>query len=548
MGLTLGLQFSGSSRSAPTLPATQSINFGAKTLKGYGGHALGYTGTGYLKVTAGDASAIWTIDAYNKLVPSGTYGAAAPVFGGPYTLTVTEYSDAGRTVMTGVVSVVSVTIVASAYHVAWRADNQADLFDAVPPEIEKTLEQTGLAFSDLVYARPGTYNPASADVRLTKYRATDPTGVWSGSNWVRVISEVAGAAIFVRAGVDNSGFLPRYLRFEDWGFTRTNSGGTAADSTQVFQLNNSSNTMSFLRCAFYGDPATVVSPATPSTSLCNGLNSSTSTDIEVRDCTFDKLFRGINLGGKNVVLVGNGLTNIWEDMIQLTDPQNWQIDWNDMYHKKSDEVEGGHPDFIALEEPGKASGVYVGGSFIGNRMFRGTGLSGRLDGQGITMNDPGPGVTYTGVTARGNGYNGTFAHFILLWKCVSPEVSFNQGISDEVPGLVAGVDIFDATIGLSSCNGGNVRYNALTGGIQEVTPAVAATVANNVVSIGQTAAGNAALFTSPKYGANNTSPAQVIVDWGMKVGGNLDTLYTFKVGAYSTGYVDYANRTTSFPV
>jgi len=180
--------------SSPILPASQTVPFGVKTRVGCGGHKMGYTGSGYLGITAGNASLHWQINSLNELVPkTGTagqplgtspniYKSAPPTFAGPYALTITEYSDPGKTTPTGVTGTVNITITPTAADAALMpiaaagctADNLSTRSYQLADLIQSATIMTG---GDTIYCRDGYFNSESSG----SARIRPPASGWTTS-------------------------------------------------------------------------------------------------------------------------------------------------------------------------------------------------------------------------------------------------------------------------------------------------------------------------------------------------------------------------------
>jgi hypothetical protein len=113
----------------PTFPTSQTVNFGAKNLVGFGGDPMGYASpqllgkSRWLAITSqldkdGAAVSIFVLDDRQMLVPTNAgaaisttnYGAAwtSAHANGPYTLVVAEYRDAAATIPTGAQTTITV--------------------------------------------------------------------------------------------------------------------------------------------------------------------------------------------------------------------------------------------------------------------------------------------------------------------------------------------------------------------------------------------------------------------------------------------------------
>lgn len=169
--------------SSPILPAVQSITIGRKTRIGYGQPDIGYTGDGYLGITAGNASLHWQFNSFNWLVPKkgtagqplgtspNTYAAAPPTFNDTYSLTIAEYSDAGLTTPTGVTGVVNITMENTAADFTIMPNPAAA--GCSPDVLTSRISQLGtylssatiMAGGDDLYGADGHWNPNSGNAR-----------------------------------------------------------------------------------------------------------------------------------------------------------------------------------------------------------------------------------------------------------------------------------------------------------------------------------------------------------------------------------------------
>jgi hypothetical protein len=539
LGIGLSLTSGGRAASPPT--STLNLSFGQKTLAGHGGVDSGYTGT--VTITAGNGAGHWAIDTYNRIVPAGTYNAAAPSFSGPYALTVSG---------NGVSRTVNITMVANAYSVRWREDNQPDLFAGVGNEITRILvnQNTTRAFGDRIICRSGTYNPtAAANWSLGKDNASVPSGVWSGSNWVRIESETAYGAIFPSVTVSGANVATKYIEFYQIQFLRSNVSATDPATTTMIQTASGPTFVKVNQCQFWGESSLRGNPSVESTSLCSAIFATTAgtSDWAIADNTFDTIFRGVQIAGANHTIIGNAFNRMYDDDCQASNVYNFTYSWNTSINKYA-ALTDTHGDFLQFAFTGLGAGVYAGFQIIGNRMVRGTGTAGSYDGQGIYMGNASEipaGVTFTGTRIQGNLYIGSMARAISVQGQTDAEISFNTLVTDTGSNYSG---YLNAIIMMGEgCTGGQIRNNVLTGTIGAEDGGASGTLTANQASITNTLSSYQTYFASPALGSNNTSMTQVTTDWAMKTSGPLDTA-PYKTGAVGTGYVDYVARSTSFPL
>lgn len=169
-----------------TIPATQTVAFGAKTRVGSGGSPISYSGIAALSIVGGNSSNHWQIDARNMLVPkngAGAYGTAGPTFSGPYVLTITDGTF---------VSDVTVNITANAAHIremASVADGgtttvNADTTSSFQLKTLLSLAQASagaLVLGDTVVGRDGQMNP-----KAQGYTIAPPLNLYAAGSGPRI--------------------------------------------------------------------------------------------------------------------------------------------------------------------------------------------------------------------------------------------------------------------------------------------------------------------------------------------------------------------------
>lgn len=568
---TLRQSVIGTGGSQPNLPATQTISFGAKTLRGHGGHDLRYPGVGTLSITSGNGSGFWAIDSRNHLVLAGTYDAAPPslsVGNGSYVLTIGDKT---------VSSVVTINVVAYEYSV--RPVPTGTNADTASSFQLRTVINSGSSvnFGDVIRIRDGTvYNDdQSLDMRLRKgsqftQRGGGPAApaAYGDSGWVTITAEGPLGATIRRLTVEGNTVANHYIRFTGLRFERFNTAAATGSALQPLIV-NSTGRSKWLRidnCLIKSRLETGTVGTT--TNLCGGLSFALRQAVNgvtdaadlaatgnfyVRDNTFEDLYDGIVMNGSKIEVIGNTFTRVWNDCMKGT-YVDWTIHWNRMINKPYGDG-GLHGDFFQLIQNQMVAGTYLGGTFNCNIMVRGEGRPGFADGQGVFAgNDTTPGLVFTGVSVDGNVYVGTFVNGICLESAKDARVRWNTIICDRgatSPNAATMINLAGGN------DGGEVRFNAITStsttmvgtitGAPQVSPP--SVVTPNVIGL-DTDPEYAAAFASPAYEADNNTLAKVLANWAMKPGGSLDmatTGYAAHCGAVGTGYVDYVNRTVSFP-
>lgn len=183
----------------PSFPSTQTINFGVKTLVGFGGSPMQYRNpqllglTRWLAITSQVDNAsgvvnIFQLDDRQMLVPKNGAGAYGTSWGtptaGPYTVTVAEYLDAAHTQPTGAQTTITVPIIANAAHAremtsmlngctqlpceTTNPDGGTGVFNTAKWQINQTVG-TGSAMvgGDTLYLRDGFFNPTNLTYTLS---------------------------------------------------------------------------------------------------------------------------------------------------------------------------------------------------------------------------------------------------------------------------------------------------------------------------------------------------------------------------------------------
>lgn len=214
-------------------PSTQTIAFGAKTLNLFGGSPMQYStqsalgSTRWLKITAMTnesgtniiGSPIFQLDDRQFLTPAstsspstygGAWGQATQCDSAPYcSVTVTEYSNSGRTTPTGFSTVITArTDSAGVYTIRENTSTAHGCINPVTQQTNVNCEVTNPDFggdgsqlntvlyialnraTDSVVMRDGFLNPSAEFLRV------QPSNLWTGSGTIVVSSETKDIGTF----------------------------------------------------------------------------------------------------------------------------------------------------------------------------------------------------------------------------------------------------------------------------------------------------------------------------------------------------------------
>ena len=430
---------------AAALPAMQTVAFGSKTLKGHGGHPLGYTGAGTLSIAGGNGAGHWGIDSRNHLVPAftgstpaatGAHGAVPPAFAGPYTLTITDGTAT---------STVTVNMLPNAAHT--RAVPSGTNADTVSSFQLRTIlafasgASGALVGGDTVWCRTSVLNATSGD-----YRVRPPVAV-AGTGAITIRSEEADAALenglpcrkhgfktgqlTIDTSVSGDVFIPWV--FKDIWFQRTAGTGLLLK----YQSTNSDGTGGLgygvcqEGCRFENDEA-LASPE-----LADGLvmRGSPSFAAYTRFCTFNRLGKAVTVGrsvaggiATGCQVTDNDFTNVYEDCIG----ERWSETAGSVIERNFATLffytSAGHPDFY--QHQGNRSGTsMVGPTVRFNIVYRGTVGTGFEGCQLIFLDDTTTGSTLTGVVIENNIGFLNLANGVYLDKTTDPSVRHNTALA-----------------------------------------------------------------------------------------------------------------------
>lgn len=198
----------------PIIPASQTVAFERKTLARHGGHACGYLGTGYLGLS-GAAAAKFHFDDINQLVPTGTsllvtFGSATSLVAGTLAGTITEYSDAAKTIPTGVTGAVDVVVNAGDnYTVTWKPVGSANADTTGTYQLQTALKLATTIGQQITVRDGAIINPAGASMRLrSSFSASVVTArrnAFTGENHTIIRPETFGAVTIRRIQLDQGG-------------------------------------------------------------------------------------------------------------------------------------------------------------------------------------------------------------------------------------------------------------------------------------------------------------------------------------------------------
>lgn len=501
-----------------TMPATSTLNLGVKTRRRHRAYDCQSTG-GTLTITS-DPSGLFAVYS-NKLAIAGTQDAAPPALVGPYTVVVNNGTDS---------STVTINIVANAYSVGTKAE-----LDYV-----RALQ---LILGETIYLASGSYNETNTDWRPGL--GLPPTGTFNGSNWVTYEGEVKNGPLFYKCGPDGQGFTNHYLRFKKIKFVRPNLGGEDPQATGQLQLQNG---IKFIRaddCLFQG-----VNSSTVANNVSGIVSHNACSDLSAVNCQFDGLNNGTTIYGPRAYIASNVFTNIWEDCVHAALQYDSDYLLNVMYDKKYYPIPanaGPHGDFFQIDNNTLAAGTYTGSRFIGNRMHRGNGQAGYIDGAGIII-EAGTGVIQSGVRIQENLVVGTAAGGFNVTGLLNAEISFNSLVQDTTTGITEPTPgTLPPTITLRTCNGGNIRYNASAAAMNQITSAGAPAITTPYVIVNQAAQSSA--YTAPFQGTVASIPA-LTAAYAYKAGGPTDKANAggpYNTGFNSNGFVDWTAGVISLP-
>jgi len=412
--------------SSPILPTLQLVDVGAKTFLGHGEHDLGYTGDGYLGITAGNTLTQFAINERNRFVKAGTYGGAPSGMLDDYTLTLTEYSDAEKTIATGVTGTVEVTRVANRYDVASAPSNEnSSTFQA-------GTAWKAAAYGDEIVMRAGTYNAGTEyDWRLQRVAA--PTGTYDETNPVVLKAEVEGSVIIKRISVDGSNQPGFEWKVQGIHFNRQYTGASTTGSEQAagcLAIVNGATTGHVDRCEISSNPDGVTG-----LDMRSGLvMSANSSGLRVTNSYIHDVFVGLNLYGADAYVSQCTILGTWEDGIKYTLPTNWYFGYTIIADKKHSDNYGstpapGHPDFLQLNTSAgnPTDGTKVGGVFENLVLIRNNGRTGWIDGQLLFIEGKAKlNVRFDyiliqnviGIGTMGNGIHVDKTDIVLIRNCV----------------------------------------------------------------------------------------------------------------------------------
>jgi hypothetical protein len=356
---------------ASILPSPQTMPIGDQTLKGWGAWTPVYNGTGYLNITAGNTGGIFAMSG-NKIIPAGIYGAAAPAYSASYTLTLTEYSDAGLTTATGRTATINVTRQTNTFSVA----NSNEIINA--------LCNTGGAapcFGDDIRVRGGSYTGWYANRGVqTQQRSGGPTAPTTecASGWIHMYPDDGanvvsiGAHQFYGSAVTHTTGL--YIWVSGIDMRRYNPGGWLANTNAVLEArqNNgydanfvkvwgceiSSNQLDIL-----GGEVAIPQSDAPSGRVSNILNlvylNGNAGNIYVRDCYLHDGYHGFNTSAHNTYMIHNRIRRIWDDCYTLKAYASHKYNWNYIYDKPDTPYGSGHMDSWQVSLANFGAGIYA---------------------------------------------------------------------------------------------------------------------------------------------------------------------------------------------
>lgn len=371
------LRMRGAAAPAPSsnLPATQTINWGAKTRTGYGAHLLAYEGAGTLSIVSQkDASnadvTIWQMgqNALSWKGASANYSTAPPAsLNGPYTVVVTDGTDS---------STVTINVVANAAHIRemtsvanggrWATDSMYTIDGTtatggvwsfqIGAMLEANTPSYWVTLGDTIWCRDGVFNPQVSAWDMS-VRAAASRG---GTGELTIRSET------VDATVDANGYPYNRHGFQI-GRLSPGQNGTAGVTKVVWQdiyfCNNSANMpTNALGILTYIDSATgfrhvncgfETGPNGANAAYVGGmfrLLSDTATSgvrSTIESCTFRNMAHGTTaLTGNGFTLTGNLFDTLLDTDCMQGNTNSYDFIILDNVALNCISTTGGHTDFF----------------------------------------------------------------------------------------------------------------------------------------------------------------------------------------------------------
>ena len=431
-------------------------------------------------------------------------------------------------------------------------------------ELELASEEAGLNYGDTIYLRGGEYNILAADKRSRRTTAfpggtytrpsvkTDPRQGMdlTTGNPVVITTRVALSAEIGGLTLDNfDGFTARFL-FRNLLFTHS-TGATAAHNSYIFTGTNGAGADVFFdSCTFTGEVG-----FTPSldAELHSGIKLAAGDWIAVQDCTFSWLAIQLNFGaGDNHYVVGNTVTQQFEDFYKAQGGSNHYTTWNTVYLldalvlSSPNEV---HPDIVQWVGPAVSVDTV---EFVGNRVFQGqVSASGNATGQGFFMDNGTAGARTTGLLIAGNFLSLNMTRGLTWQETDNAIVRNNTVINDYDASTAETLILFENQDGAAADSTGilirdtvscSITANQMTGG---------SLLNNNTTLDGSTLSIFTDLFNSPQFEELLTT-ANLVSSYTPKGSGALDvSAHQPVVGVYPpsgrTEFLNYSTRVTDFP-
>ncbi|WP_188945796.1 hypothetical protein [Polymorphobacter multimanifer] len=425
---------------APSIPATLAVNFGAKTLVGYGEADLQYEGGGALTIASGDPLGHWQITGRNRIAPrngAGAYGSVPPAFAGPYTLVITD----------GTVScTLTINILADAAHLcAVNTGPNADFTYGSPVSRGHQFGgylnvATAIALGDTIWCRSHTEvmtDPATAANGVTAPEIRPPLGLYPGTGRITIRSEVADTTGFNGDGIAQRrhgfrmgkllvsgalcGAVALPFVWRDLFFYRTGASVTGP----VIQF--SGGTPPF-GCDYINNRYENFATTTNADFLLDGIRDTGNAgrQIIVENNIFVRLGKCITITQGNAIVRGNHCNETLEDFIWFAGA-NLLIEENFAHNRQPADDPTAHPDFIQGH-----SAVFPHSNIIIRRnvFARDASFATGLDVQFIFLDDNPPGVKSLGVEVYENIGIITYGNGIFLNQAVDPIVVRNTVLTD----------------------------------------------------------------------------------------------------------------------